>query len=131
MLMDVPDSTLWPLLHYQSGLIAFHTCDWEAYYEVNRKFATQIAAEAANGDLVWVHDYHLMLLPAMLAEEAAKQGKTLTTGFFLHTPFPSGDMFKVLPVWKELLTSLVHCDLIGFHTKSYEDNFKRTCVDLL
>jgi trehalose 6-phosphate synthase len=127
----VPDSVLWPALHYQDTMIRFKDCDWEAYKKVNRHFAVEIAINAADGEIVWVHDYHLMLLPQMLRCEAERWGKKLVIGFFLHTPFPSSDMFRVLPVWKELLEGLLHCDLIGFHSPSYNVNFKRTCGDLL
>lgn len=125
------NSVLWPALHYQDSMINFKDCDWEAYQKVNRQFAVEIAFNAVDGNIVWVHDYHLMLLPQMLREEAEKRGKKLVIGFFLHTPFPSGDMFRVLPVWRELLEGVLHCDLIGFHAPSYNANFKRTCSDLL
>lgn len=84
-----------------------------------------------DGDLVWVHDYHLMLLPLMLSEAALKLDKRITVGFFLHTPFPSGDMFKVLPVWDRILEGLLRCKTIGFHTYTYAQNFARTCRDHL
>ena len=125
------DSVLWPALHYQDSMISFNGCDWEAYQKVNRQFAVEIAFNAVDGDTVWVHDYHLMLLPQMLREEAEKRGKKLVVGFFLHTPFPSGDMFRVVPVWREILEGILHCDLIGFQAPSYNANFKRTCSDLL
>jgi trehalose 6-phosphate synthase len=125
------DSVLWPNLHYQDNMITFNDCDWQAYQKVNRQFAVEIAFNAVDGDIVWVHDYHLMLLPQMLQEEAEKRDKKFVIGFFLHTPFPSGDMFRVLPVWREILEGLLHCDLIGFHAPSYNANFKRTCSDLL
>src|ERR1700761_4322953 len=113
------DSVLWPALHYRDSMINLNDCDWEAYQKVNRQFAVEIAFHAMDGDTVWVHDYHLMLLPQMLREEAGKRGKTLVIGFFLHTPFPSSDMFRVLPVWREILEGVLHCDLIGFQAQSY------------
>jgi trehalose 6-phosphate synthase len=125
------DSVLWPTLHYQDNMITFNDCDWQAYQKINRQFAVEIAFNAVDGDIVWVHDYHLMLLPQMLQEEAEKRDKKFVIGFFLHTPFPSGYMFRVLPVWREILEGLLHCDLIGFHAPSYNANFKRTCSDLL
>ena len=112
-------------------MITFNNCDWEAYQKVNRQFAVEIAFNEVDGDTVWVHDYHLMLLPQMLREEAEKRGKKFVIGFFLHTPFPNSDMFRVLPVWRDILEGLLHCDLVGFHAPSYNANFKRTCSDLL
>ena len=77
----------------------FRQDEWKAYHKVNQRFAETLATNIRDGDLIWIHDYHLMLLPLMLSEAAMKLGKRVTIGFFLHTPFPSGDMFKVLPVW--------------------------------
>jgi len=125
------DSTLWPLLHYQSNAIKFRQDEWKAYQHVNRLFAEKLATDIEDGDLVWIHDYHLMLLPRMLSEAAMKLSKRVTIGFFLHTPFPSGDMFKVLPVWDQILEGLVRCKTIGFHTQTYAQNFARTCCDYL
>ncbi|KIW10110.1 alpha,alpha-trehalose-phosphate synthase (UDP-forming) [Exophiala spinifera] len=123
------NSALWPLLHYQPNAFQFHQSEWKAYWEVNQIFAQRLAADVSDGDLVWIHDYHLMLLPRMLSEAAMKLGKRLTIGFFLHTPFPCGDMFKVLPVWDVILEGLVHCKMLGFHTLQYAQNFARTCCD--
>lgn len=72
-----------------------------------------------------------MLLSAMLVKEAAKWNKRFVVGFFLHTHFPSGGMFEIVPVWRNLLESVLHSNLIGFHTAGYAENFRRTCVDLL
>lgn len=72
-----------------------------------------------------------MLLPAMLSEEAARRNKQFVIGFFLHTPFPSGDMFKVVPVRADLLKGVLYSNLIEFHTSNYAENFKRACIDLL
>jgi trehalose 6-phosphate synthase len=125
------DSTLWPLLHYQANAVRFRRKEWSAYRRVNQIFADKLAADISDGDLVWVHDYHLMLLPSMLSEAALKLGKRVKIGFFLHTPFPSGDMFKVLPVWDVILEGLLRCRTIGFHTRIYAQNFARTCCDHL
>ncbi|KAK5265175.1 Trehalose-6-P synthase/phosphatase complex synthase subunit [Exophiala xenobiotica] len=125
------NSTLWPLLHYQPNAIRFHQNEWQAYLEVNQCFADKLAEEVDDGDIVWVHDYHLMLLPTMLSEAAHKKGKHVMIGFFLHTPFPTGDMFKALPHWEELIEGLLRCSLIGFHTQTYAQNFKRMCGDYL
>lgn len=120
------DSALWSLLHYQSDALSFNRCNWRAYCEVNRQFAIRIALQGADGDFAWIHDYHLILLPAMLSEEAAIRNKRFVVGFFLHTPFPSGDVFKVVLVWRDLLEGVLHSNLVDFHTSSYADNFRRT-----
>jgi trehalose 6-phosphate synthase len=99
--------------------------------QVNRQFAIHTASQAADAGLVWIHDYYLILLPAMLSEEVTRRSKRFAIGFFLHTPFPSCDMFKVVPVWRDHLESAMHGYLIGFHTSTYVENFNRTCHDLL
>ncbi|KAJ9628363.1 Trehalose-6-P synthase/phosphatase complex synthase subunit [Knufia peltigerae] len=125
------NSTMWPLLHYQPNAIRFDQNEWQAYRKVNKAFADKLVEEVDEGDVVWVHDYHLMLLPTMLYEAAADRGKQLTIGFFLHTPFPTADMFKVVPHWEELIEGVLRCRLIGFHTQAYAQNFKRMCGDYL
>lgn len=125
------DSVLWPLFHYQPGLIKYNDEDWDAYREVNRIFAKKIADRVSDGDLVWVHYYHLMMLPTMLREEILRLNKNIHVGFFLHTAFPCDDMFKVLPVRNELLEGVLRSDLIGFHTNLYAENFMKTCSTLL
>ena len=101
----------------------FDEVAWEAYTDANRLFAKTVAAEVEDGDLVWVHDYHLMLLPAMLREELEPTGKNIKLGFFLHTPFPSSEIYRILPVRREVLLGVLSCDLIGFHTYDYARHF--------
>lgn len=73
-------------------------------------------------DLIWIHDYHLMLLPRLLRDRLS--GRTdVRIGFFLHTPFPEKDMFDILPLRKSICNGLLSCDLVGFHTREYVDNF--------
>ncbi|KAI9651714.1 MAG: Trehalose-6-P synthase/phosphatase complex synthase subunit, partial [Trizodia sp. TS-e1964] len=110
------NSILWPLFHYHPGEITFDESAWNAYRECNRLFAKAIARQVNDGDLVWVHDYHLMLLPAMLREEIGDSKKNVRIGFFLHTPFPSSEIYRILPVRDEILLGVLHSDLIGFHT---------------
>ncbi|PWY75442.1 alpha,alpha-trehalose-phosphate synthase subunit [Aspergillus heteromorphus CBS 117.55] len=114
------NSTLWPTLHYQP-VPSFHTPAWTAYTRVNEIFADAIAAAAAPGTLIWVHDYHLMLLPGMLRERL--RGRNCAIGFSLHTPFPAGDFWRNLPVQEELLRGVLGCDVLGFHTEEYRRNF--------
>ncbi|DAA76524.1 alpha,alpha-trehalose-phosphate synthase [Trichophyton mentagrophytes] len=125
------NSILWPLFHYHPGDITFDESAWEAYQEANRLFAQAIARDVKDGDLVWVHDYHLMLLPSMLREEIGDSKKDVKIGFFLHTPFPSSEIYRILPVRNELLLGVLHCDLIGFHTYDYARHFLSSCSRIL
>lgn len=105
---------------------------WDAYREANLLFAKTIAREAHDGDLVWVHDYHLMLLPDMLREQFRLLGKSnIRVGFFLHTPFPSSEIYRILPVRGQLLRGVLNCDLIGFHTYDYARHFLSSCAHIL
>ena len=125
---------LWPLFHYHPGDINFDESAWEGYQEVNRIFAKTLAKDVKDGDLVWVQDYHLMLLPAMLREELEKlptKPRNVKIGFFLHTPFPSCEIYRILPVRNEILEGLLHADLIGFHTYDYVRHFLSSCSRLM
>ncbi|MCJ1338535.1 Trehalose-6-P synthase/phosphatase complex synthase subunit [Bachmanniomyces sp. S44760] len=125
------NSILWPLFHYHPGEITFDESAWDAYRECNRLFAKAIASEVQDGDLIWVHDYHLMLLPAMLREEIGTSKSNIKIGFFLHTPFPSSEIYRILPVRNEILLGVLHCDLIGFHTYDYARHFLSSCSRIL
>ncbi|KAK4094169.1 CAZyme family GT20 [Purpureocillium lilacinum] len=125
------NSILWPLFHYHPGEITFDESAWIAYQEVNRLFAKTVIKDVQDGDLIWVHDYHLMLLPQMLREEIGDSKKNVKIGFFLHTPFPSSEIYRILPVRKELLAGLLDCDLIGFHTFDYARHFLSSCSRIL
>lgn len=125
------DSILWPLFHYHPGEITFDESAWAAYKDVNRLFARTMAKDVQDGDLIWVHDYHLMLLPEMLREEIGSTKKNVKIGFFLHTPFPSSEIYRILPVREALLLGVLHCDLIGFHTYDYARHFLSSCSRIL
>ena len=101
-----------------------------AYQEANRLFAKIIARDVRDGDLIWIHDFHLMLLPAFLREELG-QDYNVKIGFFMHTPFPSSEIYRILPVRKEILTGVLESDLIGFHTNSYGRHFLSACTHVL
>jgi trehalose 6-phosphate synthase len=120
------DGIAWPILHYQSG-VDFNEDAWKSYQKVNEIFADSVAESASDGDLIWIHDYHLLLLPAYLRDRLEKQGKKCPIGFTLHTPFPAEDFWRALPVQKELLAGVLACDLIGFHTDEYKRNFIECC----
>ncbi|ORY30809.1 alpha,alpha-trehalose-phosphate synthase [Naematelia encephala] len=209
------NSILWPLFHYHPGEMNFDSANWLAYREANMRFAEVVSQLAQAGDMVWVQDYHLMLLPmllrSMLSGESAqpemvrrelgrvKQGvddgvvkgvlgmepgvaeaideglETLDDvdeseplefkdntpfrrphftrgmsayqrqetaarekgkggiriGFFLHTPFPSSEIYRILPVRREILLGVLQCDLIGFHTYDYARHFLSSCTRIL
>jgi trehalose 6-phosphate synthase len=102
-----------------------------AYEAVNRLFAKEIASHVRNDDVIWIHDYHLMLLPQYLREELGDSVRGVKIGFFLHTPFPGSDIWKDVPMSADLLKGLLGADLIGFHTDGYVKNFEECCRDIL
>jgi len=114
------NETLWPLLHYFMEYTKFKTEYWEEYKSVNEKFCDAVVEVVNDGDLIWVQDYHLMLLPGLLRE---KLNNTNPIGFFLHIPFASFELFRTLPWRKELLNGMLGSDLVGFHTFEYMQNF--------
>ncbi|SCU88234.1 LAMI_0D09296g1_1 [Lachancea mirantina] len=118
------NSILWPLFHYHPGEINFDENAWLAYNEANLSFAREIEENMKDNDVVWVHDYHLMLLPEMLRSTInAQKLKNVKLGWFLHTPFPSSEIYRILPVRQEILRGVLSCDLIGFHTYDYARHF--------
>jgi trehalose 6-phosphate synthase/phosphatase len=106
------NSTLWPLFHYFPNYMAYEQDYWEAYKSVNGMFCEAILKYAKKDDIIWIHDYQLMLLPSMIREALPNA----SIGFFQHIPFPSYEIFRVLPWRQELLKGLIGADLIGFHT---------------
>ena len=113
------NDVLWPMLHYQTELVEFDIKHWNAYKQVNEMFAQEIANIAKADDLIWIHDFHLFLVPKILKALRPE----LKVGFFLHVPFPSSEIFRQLPVREEILDSLLYSDLIGFHDYSYLRHF--------
>jgi trehalose 6-phosphate synthase/phosphatase len=110
---------LWPLFHYEGHLAIFNRENWEAYIDVNQLMADEIARIAGPDDTVWIHDFHFMMLPQFLREKCP----TLKIGFFLHIPFPSGEVFRQLPVREDIMRAMSCCDLVGFHEHSYLRQF--------
>lgn len=113
------NSTLWPLFHYFFSFIEYDNRYWNVYKDVNRLFCNAAKTLIRPGDIVWVQDYHLMLLPQMLRDEI----KGISIGYFHHIPFPSYELFRVLPERAEILKGLLGADLIGFHTHDYMRHF--------
>lgn len=118
------NATLWPLFHYFPSYVEFDDNTFRAYEEVNRIFADKLLTFLRPGDILWVHDYQLMLLPGMIREKMPDA----TIGFFLHIPFPSYEIFRMLHrPWKEkIVRGLLGADLIGFHTHEYVQHFLKT-----
>ena len=121
------NGTLWPTFHYFSEFSTYEAAHWEAYRAVNEKFCQAVLALAGPDDTIWVHDYQLLLLPEMLRRERPE----VTIGFFLHIPFPSYELVRVLPWGKELIRGMMGADLIGFHTFGYMHHFLSAVAHLL
>ena len=127
--LGICNNTLWPLFHYFYVFATFDADQWQAYEETNRIFCDEVARVIRPGDTVWVHDYHLMLLPGMLRERFPQ----LRIGFFLHIPFPAYEIFRLLPRhWaRALLRGVLGADLVGFHTHDYAQYYLRCVLRLL
>jgi trehalose 6-phosphate synthase/phosphatase len=122
------NGVLWPLSHYLLDKVQLDAHeDWLAYQAVNERFADVVAQHWKPGDLVWVHDYQLALVPALLRERCP----AARIGFFLHVPFPSAEVFRILPWRNELLRGLLGADVVGFHTAAYAYHFTYACSQLL
>ncbi len=111
--------TIWPLFHYFPQYAVFDESFWRAYVRVNELFRDVVLSIAKPTDIIWIHDYHLMLLPKLIRDELPDA----TIGFFLHIPFPSFELFRTLPWRRELLKGLLGADLIGFHSYDYMRHF--------
>ncbi|KAG5642717.1 Trehalose-6-P synthase/phosphatase complex synthase subunit [Asterophora parasitica] len=152
------NSILWPLFHYHPGEMNFDEENWLAYRQANMRFAEVVLQQLTPGAMVWVQDYHLMLLPMLLrglidgttagdftvkelskitegiegeAAAPAERVPGIKIGFFLHTPFPSSEIYRILPVRREILLGVLYCDLIGFHTYDYARHFLSSCTRIL
>jgi trehalose 6-phosphate synthase/phosphatase len=121
------NSSIWPLRHYLPNYLRYETAWWEHYQNVNRTFAEKVLETVHEDDLVWVHDYQLMLLPAMLRAAAPD----LRIGFFLHTPFPAYEIFRCHPRRRELVAGMLGANRIGFHAFGYLRHFCSTVQRLL
>jgi trehalose 6-phosphate synthase/phosphatase len=148
------NASLWPLMHSLPTFSVFRADYWNAYLEVNTNFANaaldvlkktdeekkeqlhQVNGEKSESDLntdnlVWIQDYHLLMMPLMLKNLIDEAGVNCKIAFFLHIPFPSWDIFRLNPWSNELLLGLLGCDLIAFHTNSYAMNFLECCYHIL
>lgn len=113
------NKTLWPISHYFTQYANYNNDFWEAYKQVNELFSKAVIEIAKKDDIIWIHDYHLMLVPKLIRERLSEA----TIGFFHHIPFPSFEIFRLLPWRKEILEGLLGADLVGFHTYDYARHF--------
>ncbi|KAE9000953.1 Alpha,alpha-trehalose-phosphate synthase [UDP-forming] A [Phytophthora fragariae] len=128
---DFSNDILWPIFHYvplplfrPGSEKKFDFRQWDAYKLANKRFAQAVNQVYREGDFVWVHDYHLMMLPSLLRSRQPQ----CKIGWFLHTPFPTAEMYRMLPVGREILEGLLGADLLGFHTYDYARHFIAACA---
>jgi len=123
----IANQALWPLFHHFPSLLRFDPEHWKAYVKANEIFRDEILKHLRPDDLVWIHDYHFLLLPQMLREVRPD----IAIGFFLHVPFPSSSVFRILPKREELLRGMLGADYLGFHTHRYLQHFRTSILRLL
>jgi len=121
------NGVLWPLLHYQLDRLPLTTEGWDTYVRVNQRFADAVVDQYRSGDLIWVHDYQLALVPGMIRQQLPEAA----IGFFLHVPFPSAEVFRLLPWRRQLLEGMLGSSVIGFHTVSYVLHFLTSAANVL
>jgi trehalose 6-phosphate synthase/phosphatase len=113
------NKVIWPLFHYFTENALYEKKFWKAYQRVNDQFRRVINRLVEPGDKIWIHDYQLMLLPKLLRQDHPDS----TIGFFLHIPFPSSEIFRLLPCRTEIIEGLINADLVGLHTHDYVHHF--------
>ena len=124
---EVSNGIIWPLFHDRVDRLPLVLDGWDVFERVNERFADTIAARWQPDDLIWIHDYHLLRLPALLRQRLPDA----SIGFFLHIPFPSPELFLTLPYRRELVQGMLGADLIGFHTGRYRGHFTAAVRRLL
>ena len=124
---EVSNGMIWPLFHDRIDRLPLALDGWDVYEHVNERFADCVAEHWQPGDVVWIHDYHLLRMPALLRQRLPDA----RIGFFLHIPFPNPELFLALPSRRELVTGMLGADLIGFHTRRYRGHFTAAVRRLL
>ena len=123
----IANEALWPLFHHFPSLVRFDSEHWRSYVKANEIFRDEILKHVRADDLVWIHDYHFLLLPGMLREVRPD----ISIGFFLHVPFPSSSVFRIIPKREELLQGMIGADYVAFHTHRYLQHFRTSTLRLL
>lgn len=121
------NAILWPLFHGRLRKVELNRAWWQSYRQVNRRFATAVTTVAPLGGTVWVHDYHLLLVPAMIREKRPD----LRIGLFLHIPFPNAQLFSMLPWRREVIKGMLGADVVGFQVPEDASNFVAAAHRLL
>lgn len=121
------DRTLWPLCHYRPESCQFKEDSWHDYQRYNKAYYDALKPHIHSKDTVWIHDHQLLLLPALIRKDFPE----VAIGFFLHTPFPSFELFRLLPWRIEILQGMIGADLIGFHIYEYTRHFQSTLFRIL
>ena len=121
------ENTIWPAFNYFMQKTRYSSEYWQAYVKVNQLYADTLLKYISKDDTLWIHDYHLMLLPKMVREKIPN----ISIGYFQHIPFPSFEVFRMLPWRMELLEGIIEADLIGFHTYDYQRHFMSAVRRLL
>jgi len=125
--LGMSNRVLWPICHYMLQHLELERAYMEAYRTVNRRFAEAIVRAYRPGDFIWVHDYHLMLVPHLVRQAIPDAN----ISFFWHIPWPAMEVYRILPWSRELLQGMLGCDLIGFHVEEYVENFLESARYLL
>jgi trehalose 6-phosphate synthase/phosphatase len=115
----ISNGVLWPICHDRIDRLPLQVKGWDVYEEVNRRFADAVVSQWQDGDTIWVHDYHLLRVPALIRQQIPDA----LIGFFLHIPFPNPELFFTLPTRSWLLEGMMGADLVGFHTRRYRGHF--------
>ncbi len=121
------NGVLWPLFHYDMNRLPMNAEGWTTYQRVNQRFADAVVEQYRPGDLIWVHDYQLALVPELVRRRLPDAA----IGYFLHVPFPSGEIFRLLPWRRELLEGMLGASVVGFHTVSYVLHFLTSAANVL
>jgi trehalose 6-phosphate synthase/phosphatase len=116
---DVANSAIWPVFHYRTDLLPLHPQGWDIFRRVSEFFAGAVSGWYSSGDTIWVHDYHLILVPGLLRQSIPRA----KIGFFLHIPFPAFEVFRVLPWREDILRGMLAANLVGFHTEADVEHF--------
>ena len=121
------NETLWPIFHYHPTYAKYEQSYWDSYKEVNYKFKEAVLQIAEPDDIIWIHDYQLLLLPGLIRAEFPD----ITIGFFQHIPFPSSELFRLIPWRAEILENMLGADLLGFHTFDDARHFRSAVTRIL